>query len=442
MSGKTSIEWTQRAGTIGATWNPVRGCSRVSEGCRNCYAETLAARFSGDGQWGRGLAFWATRPDGKKDSRWTGKVMAAPDHVLLQPLHWKAPRTIFVNSTSDLFHEDLPDEVIDQVFAVMALCPQHTFQVLTKRPERMRDYFAETWQPAPARTIKVGGEDARIPAQKRGDDRWDQIDRAIDDIALDDLFDQDRFWGENGSLIGRPKWPREPLPNVWLGTSVEDQPTAEARIPHLLQTPAAIRFISAEPLLGPVDLQRNIGGTLWIGGQRGCGGTHRHSGKAGETIHGIYHANDPRQRHHHHDDRCKPGLDWVICGGESGPGARPMHPDWARNLRDQCAAAKVPFFFKQWGAWLPGEFGSPPDISFQDGSWMDANLLPDIDCEDGWCEDWVDDDFEGHCLFKRTGKKAAGRLLDGVIHNAMPQTDQAVVPMAQSGSAKRLGARS
>jgi len=136
-----------------------------------------------------------------------------------------------------------------------------------------------------------------------------------------------------------------PPPNVWLGTTVEDQRRADERIPHLLACPAAVRFVSCEPLIGPVDLNKSIGGTKWIGGQRGCAGMHQHGN-----------APDP---HHHHDDRCRDGLDWVICGGESGPNARPMHPEWARSLRDQCQAAGVPFHFKQWGEGLRQRTSGP-----------------------------------------------------------------------------------
>ena len=186
MSATSKIEWTD------ATWNPVRGCTRVSPGCGGpgdqggCYAERMAARFSKPGQWGHG---YAEMVGGKP--RWTGKVGLAPIDTIEAPLHWMTPRRIFVNSTSDLFHESILDEWIDRMFAIMALCPQHTFQVLTKRPERMR-----------------------------------------------------RF----GSLSAA-----RPLPNVWLGVSAERQQEADERIPLLLETPAAVRFVSTEPLLGPVD---------------------------------------------------------------------------------------------------------------------------------------------------------------------------------------------
>lgn len=379
MAGQSGIEWT------GSTWNPVRGCSRVSEGCRHCYAETMAARFSKPGQWGRGLAFWATRPDGKKEARWTGTVMAAPDHVLTEPLRWKAPRTIFVNSTSDLFHEDLPDEVIDRVFAVMALCPQHTFQVLTKRPERMRDYVSrveKTW------------------CTPEGTADWEAIGRAA--VAIS---------GDEWKYVLPEEWP---LPNVWLGTSVEDQATADARIPHLLATPAAIRFISAEPLLGPVDLT-----SLDINGD---GETDALNPMSWAEAIEDWRDTDPDWEEQFLDwfwlsrmptegNVCAT-LDWVICGGESGPGARPMHPDWARSLRDQCAAAAVPFFFKQWGAYRPMHgMDSRSD-------WLILNVGGDLDIPD---ERWPDEE-QGEVAVLSCTKKAAGRLLDGVTHDGMPKT--------------------
>jgi protein gp37 len=281
MADNTKIEWTD------ATWNPIRGCTRVSEGCRNCYAEVMAARFSDPGQWGHGLAKRVTLPDGSTDHRWTGE-MRLIDSALDLPLRWTRPRRIFVNSTSDLFHEAVPDEWIDRVFAVMALAPQHTFQVLTKRPERMRAY--------------LGSIDAEFHA------------------SPDDL--NERFGEQCVQLSGDPcasGWFEDhvdwPLSNVWLGTSVEDQAAADARIPHLLETPASVRFISAEPLLGPVDLTS----------MKRSGGT------------GLMRPLDGRFR----------TLDWIIVGGESGPGARPIDPDWARSLRDQCAASGVAFFMKQ-----------------------------------------------------------------------------------------------
>lgn len=368
MADKTGIEWAD------ATWNPIVGCSIVSPGCTNCYAMKMAARI--EAMQPEGHYAGLTQPS-KAGPVWTGKLALAPDSILTQPLRWKNPRTIFVNSMGDLFHEDAPDESIDKVFAIMALAPQHTFLVLTKRAARMQTYVEA-----------VGG---------KGDapKRW--LMTTVPGIR--DLFDAfvNGFGQHKGSALCR--WP---LPNVWLGVSTERQLEADERIPLLLATPAAKRFISAEPLLGPIDLQRNIGGTLWIGGQRGHDGTHC----------GIGTPECPRERHHHHDDRCEPGLDWVIAGGESGKDARPMHPDWARGLRDQCAAARVPFFFKQWGEWTPSD---PQGIhASPHNGWMplsgaslpkETELYPE----------------NGAAFIERVGKARAGRLLDGVEHSERPQ---------------------
>jgi protein gp37 len=329
MADGSTIEWLNRPGTKPASWNPVRGCTRVSEGCVNCYAETMAARFSDPGMWGHGFAETVKKPGGGSVRRWTGKVELVEDR-LTEPLRWRSPRTIFVNSTSDLFHERLPDEAIDRVFAVMALCPQHTFLVLTKRPERMRVYLAG-------------------------------------------------MTGVRTYLAGK-RWP---LPNVWLGTSVEDQATADERIPHLLATPAAIRFASAEPLLGPIDFRLHQIGETRIDSLFGRVQTRQRYPDGGT---GDYSVPEPYPAR----------LDWIIVGGESGPGARPMHPDWARSIRDQCQAAGVPFFFKQWGAWAPhraaGIYERARRLDYTDGT----SLI---------------------CV----GKLAAGRLLDGWEWSDWPQ---------------------
>jgi len=254
LSAVTSIQWTDR------TWNPVRGCSRVSAGCDNCYAMNIAHRFSGAGKPFDGLT---TIRRGKVD--WTGVARFIPDQ-LGAPLKWRKPSRVFVNSMSDLFHEDLPDEVIDKVFAVMALTPQHTFQVLTKQPKRAAEWF------------KVGEELTTIAGE--------------------------RLAAENG-------WchPNEgehwPLPNVHLGASAENQETYDARVPTLIHgCPAAVHFVSLEPMLGPIRL-------------RGTGHIH---------------------------------LDWVIIGGESGPGARPFDIAWAEALVADCAENAIPCFVKQLGA--------------------------------------------------------------------------------------------
>lgn len=370
MSSKTGIEWTD------ATWNPVRGCTRVSEGCRNCYAEVMAARFSDEGYWGHGLARRVTLPDGTKDHRWTGKIELV-EGALTLPMHWKKPRLIFVNSTSDLFHEDVPFDYIDGVFAVMALCPQHTFQVLTKRPERMRVYIRTN----PGLRIRT---------------QMSTIAGPMPVIEMD--------------------WP---LPNVWLGTSVEDQVTADARIPHLLDTPAAVRFISAEPLLGPVDLTwiaepddekdgviDALLGCNWIDGM-GRGEPYRptrpgHQGRIMTRY--VCSSSD--------DILANRKLDWVIVGGESGPGARPMHVDWARDLRDQCQAAGVAFFFKQFGDWSPGDhLGEEHLDGARFGAWVSPTQFRD---------DLPQDMANANTIMFHVGKKAAGRLLDGREWNDLP----------------------
>jgi protein gp37 len=297
MSDKSKIEWTD------ATWNPVTGCTKVSAGCKNCYAEREFPR---------------TYP-GRKFT----DVRLHPDRVD-QPLRWKRPRKIFVNSMSDLFHEAIPRKFIDEVLVVMASASRHTFQVLTKRPNRMLDCLHN-----PAMGAYI----------------WDRANRS------------------HGPFIGEP-WP---LPNVWLGVSVEDQKTADQRIPLLLQTSAAVRWISYEPALGPVDFdswQRPV--------PEMCG-------------------------------ECS--LDWIVAGGESGPQARPSHPDRFRAVRDQCQAAGVPFFFKQWGE-LVRESERPE--FFKTIGHKQGEPVRFVYQDDGW-----------YC---RVGKKMAGRLLDGREWNEFPES--------------------
>lgn len=265
MGDNSAIEWTD------ATWNPVTGCSKVSPGCAHCYAETLALTRL------RGKPGYPGLPWTPENAE--ANVVLRPER-LEQPLRWRRPRRIFVNSLSDLFHELVPERFLDTVFAVMALASQHTFQVLTKRPARMLEY------------LTAGG------------DPLDRIWCRADELAtiLRIPFPDDM-----------PRWP---LPNVWLGTSVENQRFADERIPLLLETPARVRFLSMEPLLGPVEFSDM-------------------SGRA------DYRARLGRP--------ALTGIRWVIVGGESGPVHRPMDPAWVRSIRDQCVAADVPFLFKQWG---------------------------------------------------------------------------------------------
>lgn len=270
------IAWTDQ------TWNPLRGCSRVSPGCENCYAERTAARFTGPGQAYEGLAqiTKAGRP------QWTGKVRLVLEH-LADPLRWKRPRRVFVNSMSDVFHDEVSNETIAAIFGVMSQAPRHVFQVLTKRPERMVAWFA-----------------------------W------IDSLSMSPIETLAYCTGRAGvrELVGcwepAPAWP---LPNVWLGVTTEDQQRAEERVPLLLRTPAAKRFVSVEPQLGHVDLTT-------IGEYQG------EPLSALEEVVG-------------HIERAR--LDWVITGAESGPGARPYDLYWARSLRNQCQRAHVAFFLKQ-----------------------------------------------------------------------------------------------
>lgn len=294
---KSNITWTE------TTWSPVIGCTKVSAGCKHCYAEREVK----------------IRWDKNPKSIWYGRdfndVLCRPEVLAgaSSPLKWKKARRIFVCPRADLFHEAVPVEFIDKVFAVMTLSPQHTFQVLTKRAERMSQYMNN-----PIRLERIMA--ARAAMAVTGSDP--------------------------AGFEGRP-W-SFPLQNVWLGVSIENQETADERIPLLRQTPAAVRWISAEPLLGPVDLGRVPRGGTGMEGN----------------------------------------VDWVVAGGESGPQARPMHPAWPRALRDQCAAAGVPFLFKQWGEFAPMQRG----------------------------DDWGSGD-----TVIRGGIRHTGRLLDGVLHDTYPE---------------------
>jgi protein gp37 len=287
---------------------------------------------------------------------------------LLDPLIWRKPRRIFVNSMSDLFHPGVTDEMLDRIFAVMALSPRHTFQVLTKRPERMQAYMTGDWG------------------------------SRVADVLVDWLSEATLSSAEFAAKECRLT---EPLPNCWMGVSVENQAAADERIPLLLQTPAAVRFISAEPLLGPVSISR------WTGVE--C--HHEDSYSESDTNATVCRECDESDF-----------LDWAICGGESGPGARPMHPDWARGLRDQCVAAGVPFFFKQWGEWKGGDQHLSAGHGIKPGSvgpervrWLqtDGRSAPCGSSPVGF-------ELGPNNLVTRVGKKATGHLLDGVEWHQFP----------------------
>lgn len=258
------IQWLNLPGYKGETWNPVVGCNKVSDGCKNCYAEKMAFRVA----YMTGVKYTSVlkqKPDENGlyflSPEWNGKTeIYEPD--LTKPAAWKAPRVVFVCSMGDLFHETVSFETISAIFSVMADCDRHIFIVLTKRPERMFDFY-----------------------------QWKS---------------------------GQQQVPWQPSDNVWIGVTAEDQGTALDRIKWLNLIYAAVKFVSIEPMLSAINFEVALGGTLkWhAGGLKNC-------------------------------------LSWVICGGESGNNARPVHPDWVRSVRDQCQAVGVPFFFKQWGEWKP-----------------------------------------------------------------------------------------
>jgi len=307
MSTTTTIQWTDR------TWNPVRGCSLVSAGCANCYAMKQAHRFSGAGQPYAGLTEL-----GPHGPRWTGTIRLVPE-VLDEPLRWKKPEKIFVNSMSDLFHHDVPDDFIERVFAVMAIARRHTFQILTKRPERMLRFCQSlTFE----RLIERANQN--VYGGEHGPGTYNLA-------STNGRSTKERFvcYGEKSA-----HWPMSKplLPNVHLGVSIEDQPTADARIPILLQTPAAVRFVSYEPALGAVSLS-----AFWDQFPD-CGPPcFTCTPPCNAVVRDCAHT--PRA-----------SLDWVIIGGESGPGARPCDLDWIRSIVQQCRAAGVPCFIKQLGA--------------------------------------------------------------------------------------------
>lgn len=286
----TKIEWCEE------TWNPITGCTKVSSGCKNCFAERMAKRLAGRFGYPADDPFGVTYQPGRLD----------------EPMRWRKPRRIFICSMGDLFHEKVAFPYINRVFARIAMAPYHTFLILTKRPERMRHYMT-------------------------GENR----------IKIVQTFPCD---------VGNIRWP---LRNVWIGTSVENQAAADERIPHLLNTPAAVRFVSAEPLLGPILFDF-----------------------APERF-------NERE------------IDWMIVGGESGPKARPMHPLWVKGIRDQCVEAGVPFLFKQWGEW-------------QWVTYTDQHGNPMLCITPGPKEVVLHDGNNTNRVnMKRVGKKAAGREFDG-----------------------------
>lgn len=350
----SKIEWTNK------TWNPVVGCSKVSPGCKNCYAIRMAWRLqhihhSADKYAG------TVEKTANSHLNWTGRINMI-ESELVKPFKWKKPSMIFVNSQSDLFHESIPFEFVRKVFGVMSVCDWHTFQILTKRPKRMVDFFE--WM-------------------QETDPDW-QNDPAHETYDLCDAYGIETGCG---SAFETEAWP---LKNVWLGVSVENQQTADERIPFLLKVPAAVRFLSCEPLLGPVRLDMLSRQEYDMTFYDNC--------LTGFKAHGAggWHAEK---------------IDWVIVGGESGKDARPMHPDWVRSLQDQCQKASTAFFFKQWGEWLPNNNytgdGGKPLGRFFDNEFKHGNCV------------W-DGNASSICMTK-VGKKIAGRQIDGREWNYFPR---------------------
>ena len=353
MAENSTIEWTDH--TVNFWW----GCAKVSPACAHCYAEALDKRYLG---WPRkqdeprvNTLHWGT------DASRLLRVEAARREALRyerQAVKEGRRFRVFTNSMADFFEDrrDL-DGARLEALEVIRQTPHLDWLILTKRPEKIREL----------------------------------LQRAYDCTGDPELY---RWLGEwiNGN----------PPANVWLGTTVEDQERADQRIPHLLKVPAAVRFLSCEPLLGPLalrpvdDFSDNGHGRRWLGGPS-CNAAS------------------------------SPGIDWVICGGESGPHARPMHPDWARGLRDQCAAAGVPFLFKQWGEWAPfvneahythgGAERHAHTWIERDGTQGSCWIVDD----DGSWSNWTGEPTEDAAVMGRHGKKAAGRLLDGVEHNGYPE---------------------
>lgn len=346
MTDRSAIAWTD------ATWNPVTGCDKASPGCDNCYALTMARRLQAMGQPRYQL-------DGDPRTSGPGFGVSCHEDVLSQPLRWRKPRMIFVCSMSDLFHPKVPAEHIAKVWSVMAATPWHVYQVLTKRSARMRSL--------------LNSAEFTAEVRREVERRSTSTTSAVLDLR------------------------RCPLPNVWIGVTVEDQERAEQRIPDLLETPADVLWVSAEPLLGAVDLT---------------------------SVDGV-NVLDPNDTGHENGLCWQPGpaVDWVVGGGESGPKARPIHPAWARSLRDQCLAAGTAFFFKQWGAWAPwvghpeGEEGPGDTFVNPDGQtghvWYSEHLGYPTNVAGPWCP-------ESH-IMHRVGSRLAGRLLDGRTWDQYPE---------------------
>ena len=373
MGDKTSISWAQTrhpdgSVTPGATWNPVSGCTKLSAECKHCYVERDWHRLTH-------LPAYAGR---------AFTDVACHEERLDQPLRWQRARRIFVCSTADLFHADVPDAFLDRVFGIMALCPQHTFLVLTKRAARMQRYLS-----TPGRREAIAGAADGFPAT-----------HPIDWVRADGGESIERGGDPNEETSWLPRWP---LPNVHVGVTAGTQESANERIPLLLETPAAVHWVSAEPLLGPLDVTRWIVKELPVLDDE-------LDAPDGAFVDGMERVGDRWIR--------RVGLDWLVPGGESGSrkNARPMHPQWARDLRDQCAENGVRFYFKQQGEWILGSDATNDQLNNPKvwGCWVNIN---DGKTHDGNCQSAF---REGDVNMLYVGRKVSGNLLDGCEHKEMP----------------------
>lgn len=375
----SKIEWTEK------TWNPIVGCSKVSAGCKNCYAISMAWRLQHIQHSKEKYAGTVEKTAGGQ-LNWTGKVNII-EKEFIKPFTWKKPSMVFVNSESDLFHESIPYGTIRDLFGVMSVCKEHTFQVLTKRPQRMVEFF-----------------------------KWfEESDPDFQDDPAHEAYDLCDAYGIEtgcGTAFETEAWP---LKNVCLGVSVENQQTANERIPLLLQVPAAVRFLSCEPLLGPISLD-SIDTEITCPESKYC---------RIRPLTGI-------QTDMGRPCPDTPKLDWIIVGGESGHGARPLHPDWVRSLRDQCQKAGTAFFFKQWGEYYTKSIllgsGAPTFRMFDSmqhwinkaQTWVRGGRCISIDGRE--CH--IGKDFQ-ECAYPvaimdKVGKKKSGRMLDGREWNEFP----------------------
>jgi protein gp37 len=409
----TKIEWTDEV------WNPTTGCDRISPGCDNCYALTMAKRLKGMGQ---------AKYQNDGDPRTSGPgfgITVHPD-ALVEPLRWKKPRKVFVNSMSDLFHARVPRNFLARVFAVMAATPQHTYQILTKRPDRAARILTDL----------CGCGAGHPPGEHfRSSMEWAATPHSPTYVP-----------GLKPGIYHRAGWP---LPNVWIGTSVENQKYADLRIPALVDTPASVRFLSCEPLLGPLDLSAWMpeGHASWR-----CQGPDCRRFYSGPL---LQHCPDCGREGYwtgSHTGNGRPNgqpISWVIAGGESGHRARAAHPDWLRRLRDQSVAADVPFFMKQWGEWGPAPFivrvcdpnvgwtGTEEELAVakadseargathvHTGNWIPEGDERRYHLHEIGHKPWSLERCrlpEGHEPIRRWGKKRAGRELDGRTWDEFPK---------------------